>query len=1121
MASHKNAQSGLPRDADLGMRVVQASPVFFVVIGRDGTTRFMNDAMLEALGYEADEVIGTDYVATFVPEDEHAALAPVFEEIMTRNLPTTSQNHVIAKDGRRLLVEWSGRHLPSCFGQDDALFGIGIDITERRRMEQALERERNEAQTYLDLAGVVFVALDAEGRVTMVNRKGCEVLEAAESDIVGRCWFESFLPEDTRETTRRVFRGLMAGQEQLYEHAQNAVLTAAGERKMVEWHNALIRDADGRVRGTLSSGVDITERRRAEELQQVMQQIANAVHTCRNTAELFRTIHTELGRVINTENFFIALYDRAADTISLNYFVDEEDQEDFRTYPAGRTLSAYVIKHNMPLLLKREQMDRWVADGIIDMVGTPSLVWLGVPLRVSGEVTGVLVVQSYTDADEFGLTDLEMLEFVSNQIGLAIERKRTEEQLRVSEARTRAILDAVPDVMFQFSREGVFLGCDAPDEAQLALPHDAFIGRSLGDVFPPDFAEDVLRHIRAAIETGRMQSFEYRLPVPMPDGDVRDFEARVVPAADGALAVVRDITDHKRADRLLEALNAAALAMEETQTPDEVFAAAAAQLRAIGVASAVLLAEDDGEHLRVAHACGTRSEVGDVETLLGTRLVGLRVRTDRDHAYWKPTHERAAVFVEGAEQLAASVDPPPPSEAIAACGSAPGIGRFILAPLIAEDHLLGVLSVHADHLAPRDVPAMRAFANQVGAALRRATLMQELRRSIEELQLAQDELLQAQKMEAVGRLAGGVAHDFNNLLTAIAGYSELLLCRPDLDEQTKADVGEIRKASDQASGLTRQLLAFSRKQPLQRQPMDVNATVTNLRGMLRRLVGEDVRIETDLAAAGACAQADAGQLEQVITNMVVNARDAMPDGGTITVRTDVVMVGESEARTMRGAHAGFFVRLSIEDTGGGIPQDVLEHIFEPFFTTKGKGKGTGLGLSVVYGIVSQHEGWIAVETEANKGTAFRIYLPVSEEKSAEATAEAHAGAPGDAKGHGERILLVEDEDAVREFASRALRESGYTVYEAGRAEQAIALFDAEGGNFDIVFSDVVLPDRSGVGLVTDITARKPGIQILLASGYTDQKAQWPAICERGFRFLQKPYSLPDLLGTIREMADAH
>jgi CheY-like chemotaxis protein len=243
----------------------------------------------------------------------------------------------------------------------------------------------------------------------------------------------------------------------------------------------------------------------------------------------------------------------------------------------------------------------------------------------------------------------------------------------------------------------------------------------------------------------------------------------------------------------------------------------------------------------------------------------------------------------------------------------------------------------------------------------------------------------------------------------------------------------------------------------------------------------------------------------------------MPEGGRLTIATREVTLDERACAAIHDARPGSFVCLSIEDTGSGIEREVIDQIFEPFFSTKGPTKGTGLGLAVVYGIIRQHGGWINVYSEPNQGTAFKVYLPSVGAAQAEATDGAAESATETARGAGQRILLVEDEEAVRNLASRALRENGYTVFEAGAYEEAIELFDREGGRFDLVFSDVVLPDKSGIRLIDDLLSRRPDLQVLVSSGYTDQKSQWPIIQEKGLKFLQKPYSIVDLLGTVDEL----
>jgi PAS domain S-box-containing protein len=383
---------------------------------------------------------------------------------------------------------------------------------------------------------------------------------------------------------------------------------------------------------------------------------------------------------------------------------------------------------------------------------------------------------------------------------------------------------------------------------------------------------------------------------------------------------------------------------------------------------------------------------------------------------------------------------------------------------------------------------------------------------VTERKRTEEQLLQSQKMEAVGRLAGGVAHDFNNLLTAIIGYSELLLGRLGDDDPIRQDVEEIKKAGDRAALLTRQLLAFSRKQVLQPKVMDLNSVVIEIDKMLRRVIGEDITLVTILAPELRRIRADRGQIEQVIMNLAVNSHDAMPEGGKLTIKTETVTLDEDYCKIVPEARPGKFVCLSVEDTGVGIDEETVEHIFEPFFSTKKS--GTGLGLSVVYGIVKQHEGWINVYSDLGQGTTFKIYLPAISISPEEEHKE-KISLP-ELRGSGQRILLVEDEAGVREFTSRVLRENGYIVFEAVTAEEALDIFEKEKGEFHLIFSDVVLPDKTGLQLVDQLLAGKPNLTVMMSSGYTDEKSLWPAIEERGFRFLQKPYTLLDLLRAVKE-----
>jgi|WetSurMetagenome_2_1015567.scaffolds.fasta_scaffold00168_22 two-component system, cell cycle sensor histidine kinase and response regulator CckA len=389
----------------------------------------------------------------------------------------------------------------------------------------------------------------------------------------------------------------------------------------------------------------------------------------------------------------------------------------------------------------------------------------------------------------------------------------------------------------------------------------------------------------------------------------------------------------------------------------------------------------------------------------------------------------------------------------------------------------------------------------------------ERKRAEEEKSRLEDQLLQAQKMEAIGRLAGGVAHDFNNLLAAISGYTSLAMMKIEETDPLYRDLKQVSNAAARAAGVVRQLLLFSRKQPMEPVPIDLNGTVRSLVKMIERLIGEDVRIEIEAADDLWPINGDEGNIEQVLMNLAVNARDAMPEGGTLAIRTGNAVVDDAYCAAVKAGRPGDFVCMSVTDAGTGMDKETIAHIFEPFFTTKEAGKGTGLGLSVVFGIVQQHKGWIEVKSEPGKGSSFMVYLPRS---SFEVERKDAATVPTSTlRGNGERVLLVEDHEEVRFLAEEILSTNGYRVFAAASAREATSLFEKENGAFDLVFSDVVLPDKSGVLLVEELLTRGAP-RVLFASGYTDEKANWDYIKSKNFRFLRKPYSIPELLGAVRE-----
>ena len=392
----------------------------------------------------------------------------------------------------------------------------------------------------------------------------------------------------------------------------------------------------------------------------------------------------------------------------------------------------------------------------------------------------------------------------------------------------------------------------------------------------------------------------------------------------------------------------------------------------------------------------------------------------------------------------------------------------------------------------------------------------ELERAHKSRQAAEDTLRQAQKLEAVGRLAGGIAHDFNNLLQVIIGCMDAVAISAALRPAEREDLDEALAAAERAAALTRQMLAFSRRQVLEPAVLDLNEVVSEIMKMVSRVLGEHIELRVVSGQALGRIWADRAQVEQVIVNLCVNARDAMPDGGRLLIETRNILVETSDQDTHPASRPGRFVQLCVSDTGAGIPPDIIGHVFEPFFTTKGPGAGTGLGLATVHGIVLQHHGWVEVQSESGKGTAFKIHLPIVERPAEGAVRRVD----GPITGGRETILLAEDDPAVRALAVRLLREAGYTVLAAADGGEALAAASAHAGVIDLALLDVVMPQHGGRAVRDRLLATRQDVKVLFASGYSEDAVRTDFEKEEGVHLLRKPYSREQLLREVRAVLEA-
>jgi two-component system cell cycle sensor histidine kinase/response regulator CckA len=908
----------------------------------------------------------------------------------------------------------------------------------------ALHRAPELWQSLFENSTDFVVIVDRDLRITYINRV---VSPFSREGVVGANALD-FVAAEQREAVKelllQVFRTGAPGHQEIPVPQGPYNTTAIFGTRLLPITGA------GKVVAVLVTATDITERRRAEAIQRATQRISDAALAASSLQELFAAIHGIVGELMPARNLYIALYDESSDTISFPYLVDEYDQAPPPKKP-GRGLTEYVLRTGEPLLGTPEVFDELVRRGEVELIGTPSVDWLGVPLVAEGKTIGVLVVQTYAEGLRYGDTELNILRFVSTQIALAIARRRAVEALRESEERLRALESATTEAV-ALHDAGRILEVNDAFVRMFGYSHPSeVIGRSVLEFGAPEGNRQVME----ALRTGRETPYESTglrkdgsVFVAELTGRAAHFRGKAV-----RMTAIRDITARRRAEEARRASEAGYRALVDQAIFGIYRSTPGGRLLTVNPALVRMLGYDSAE---------------EVLALDMAREV-----------YAEPT-ERSRLLVEhaGADFREADV-----------------VWKR------KDGRLINVrLTVRVVYAPDGEIECFESFAEDVT-----------------EKRALGEQLRQAQKMEAVGRLAGGIAHDFNNLLTAILSYVDFLLLSLGSDHPAREDAEEVRRAALKAADLTRQLLAFSRRQVLQPKLLDLNTIVVEMEKLLRRLIGEDVVLLTSLAGGLGVVRADPSQLEQVIVNLSVNARDAMPAGGTLTIETANVEAGGIHGQGRVAVAPGRYVMLRMRDTGEGMDARTQARLFEPFFTTKEQGRGTGLGLATVYGIVKQSGGYIWVDSERGKGTTFTVHLPrVEAAGTAAGPPAAHRESPRGA----ETILLVEDDDAVRDLCRRALVAQGYRVLEASNGEQALELAEEHGGPIHLLLTDVVMPGINGRELAERLGATRPDAALLFVSGYTEDVMVHRGAQEADIPFLQKPFTPAGLLGKVREVLDA-
>ncbi|MFO0758352.1 MAG: PAS domain-containing protein [Byssovorax sp.] len=648
------------------------------------------------------------------------------------------------------------------------------------------------------------------------------------------------------------------------------------------------------------------------------------------------------------------------------------------------------------------------------------------------------------------------------------------------------------DEVFELSEPICVLDADfrvtrvnAAQEQSSGTPRTQSVGRSFWEVWPV-----------AADPTMRFFAEYHRC---MRDRVVVEFEeyvasldrwiaVRAVPLHDGGIAIYyRNITAQRRAER--DARESAAKLADQRELLQSVIDGTPSMIAALDAEGRILFVNEAAARFRKASKASFVGQLSDV------RLVA-------EHAA-RITALHRAVLTSGqahSEEETVEIN----GELLTVLSS-----RYPLRD--AQGRIYGTAAVATDITAQKrieaDLRASEERARETAAELEKA--LQIMRRTEERLR-------QAQKMEAIGQLAGGVAHDFNNLLTVILGGAEYLATLFPTEDPDREEALEIKRAAERAAGLTRQLLAFSRRQVLDVRTVDINELVRGAERMLHRLINEDIELNLALAPTVAPCVLDPGQVEQVLLNLVVNARDAMPDGGSLLVETANVHLDAEYAAEHPDANVGSYVRLTVTDTGTGMTPEVRAHVFEPFFTTKGVGRGTGLGLSTVYGIVHQSGGHIWVYSEPGQGTTFKVYFPVAKGVAPGAGAATQANTHRRGK---ETVLLVEDDAQVRTSITAMLRRAGYHVIGASNGGEALLICEQHGGTIDLLLTDVVMPKLNGKKVAERLVQIRPKMRVIFMSGYTENAIVHHGVLDSGIDFLPKPLTSETLLAKVREVLD--
>jgi PAS domain S-box-containing protein len=988
-----------------------------------------------------------------------------------------------------------------------------------------------------------MIALHSRGKYVYMNPAGIKLLGASgQADLIGKSIFKIIHPDCIDIVRERIGQ---LEQEKAVPLVEEKFIRPDGTIVDVEVAAAPIFFQGEPMVQVIAR--DITKRKQAEEAlrkskeeatrlakeAEVLARIGRIISSTLRIEEVYDRFAEEVSKLIPLDRICISLVKPEAGMTENVYVwgVKVGDRKAGNSYPLTGSIGEEIIRTRKSLLVQTEDQDELIRHSphllTTFQAGLRSM--LSVPLISQDQVIGILHIRSLR-INAYTGKEVKLAEEVGNQIAGAIasaslygELKEAKETLQKREEEFRELYDHAPLGYHEYNREGKITRVNKTDLEMLGYTAEEMIGQPMWKFnFEEEFAKkQILAKLAGRLPPGSNLVRTYRrkdgstFPVLIEDRLLKDGRGQII----GIRCTIQDITKRKRAEEAQRKSEEEATRLAEksavmaeigqiissTLNIEEVYKLFSAKVKSLIPYDRITinLISKDGDFLTDRYVEGESvpgRNIGDIFSRAGTLTEAMILN-------------RRGLMIDSQDENEIAVKYPGLLPELRA-----GYRSFLSIPLISGDQPIGGLHFRSKGhrvYSEKDLNLAESIANQIAGAIASAQLFFEHERTEKEKASLQQQLHQSQKMEAIGNLAGGIAHDFNNLLTIINTNAQLTLTELKDWDPLKERLESIHKAGERAVNLTRQLLALSRRQVVDMKVIDLNSLLQELGKMLVRVIGEDIALSTIMAKDLGRVKADPGQIEQVILNLVVNARDAMPSGGKLAIETANVELDREYTHTHLVVKPGRYVMLSVSDTGVGMSPEVRERVFEPFFTTKEK--GTGLGLSTVYGVVKQSGGYIWAYSEPGRGSTFKIYLPQVDEPLGEEIRKKVV--KGMLPGGKETILVAEDEEEVRKLAVDILRKQGYRILEAPHGGDAFLICEQGKEPVDLLLTDVVMPGLNGPELARRLKYFYPEMKVLFMSGYTDNTIFQQGVLDQGMFFLQKPFSVEGLAAKVREVLD--